>query len=239
MWSRQAPLQRLVDEAAYLSHAHRSSRSPSPSHTLAPLHLDDTTQSPFASTSRAPPYFPLSLPRMFGYLPTPRGLLTTHHPQPEVQTVGVLRRGKRKVMPLEVKAFPDNVRFIQADWVNEEIPDDRDGYDVILACVPLSLSFLCVLSLERALTRTPNLADSRSPSGSTSARSTSASSPSSAGASTRSCPAAASSSSRSRSARTRARHARLTSRTCRTTTRGSSRAPTRGGAPRRATLSGS
>ncbi|GAA5920902.1 hypothetical protein JCM3775_003999 [Rhodotorula graminis] len=133
VWSRQAPLQRLVDEAAYLSHAHTSSRSPSPSHTLAPLDLDTTTQSPFASTSRAPPYFPLSLPRMFGYLPTPRGLLTTHHPQPEVETVGVLRRGKRKVMPLEVKAFPDNIRFAHADWVNEEIPDDRDGYDVILA----------------------------------------------------------------------------------------------------------
>ncbi|TNY22638.1 Bicoid-interacting protein 3-domain-containing protein [Rhodotorula diobovata] len=144
-WSRQKPLQRLVDEAAHLSHggggSSSRSRSPSPGGSsrsvLPPLVLDDTTTSPFSapssSSSSSAPHFPLSLPRMFGFLPHPRGLVTMYHPQSDIETVGVLRRGKRRVMPIEVRAFPDNVRFVHADWVNEEIPDDREGYDVILA----------------------------------------------------------------------------------------------------------
>jgi 7SK snRNA methylphosphate capping enzyme len=31
-------------------------------------------------------------------------------------------------------AFPHNVSFRRADWVNERIPEDEPGYDVILAC---------------------------------------------------------------------------------------------------------
>ncbi|GAA6049182.1 hypothetical protein JCM3770_003297 [Rhodotorula araucariae] len=126
-WSRQSPLQRLVDEAAHLA------ASPSSTVPLPALELDEST-SPF--TAAAPAYFPASLARMFGFLPAPRtapGLLTTLHPQAEVETQGVLRRGKRKVMPREVRAFPENVRFVCADWVNDEIADDRDGYDVIVA----------------------------------------------------------------------------------------------------------
>jgi 7SK snRNA methylphosphate capping enzyme len=30
-------------------------------------------------------------------------------------------------------AFPHNVSFRRADWVNERIPEDETGYDVILA----------------------------------------------------------------------------------------------------------
>ncbi|BGP19663.1 hypothetical protein JCM10213v2_007759 [Rhodosporidiobolus nylandii] len=78
-------------------------------------------------------YFPLSLPRTFGYLPTPRGLLARHVEVPEVETQGVLRRGKRKVMPEEVRAFPENLRFRAKDWVEDEVEEDREGYDVILA----------------------------------------------------------------------------------------------------------
>ncbi|BGP43040.1 hypothetical protein JCM10449v2_007055 [Rhodotorula kratochvilovae] len=130
-WSRQAPLSRLLEEAAHLSSS--SSRSSSQAAPLLPLVLDEST-SPFVPSSSS--YFPSSLARMFGFLPSPRsapGLLTTFHPQAEVETAGVLRRGKRKVMPREVRAFPENVRFVCADWVNDEIPDDREGYEVIVA----------------------------------------------------------------------------------------------------------
>ena len=43
------------------------------------------------------------------------------------------REGRGQVMPRELRAFPDNIRFSHADWVVEEISDDRRGYDLILA----------------------------------------------------------------------------------------------------------
>ncbi|GAA5957746.1 hypothetical protein JCM10213_004762 [Rhodosporidiobolus nylandii] len=138
-WSRQAPLPRLQEEATYLSATSSrkrsrpsSSRSRSPSPTLpTPLSTSSDAPSPFAAPSLS--YFPLSLPRTFGYLPTPRGLLARHVEVPEVETQGVLRRGKRKVMPEEVRAFPENLRFRAKDWVEDEVEEDREGYDVILA----------------------------------------------------------------------------------------------------------
>jgi 7SK snRNA methylphosphate capping enzyme len=72
---------------------------------------------------------------MFGYLPAPSHHLTSYHEVPEIETVGVTRRGKRKVMPVEVRTFPENLRFKTADWVNEETDYDKRGYDVIVACV--------------------------------------------------------------------------------------------------------
>lgn len=38
-------------------------------------------------------------------------------------------------MPVEVMEFPENIKFKMADWVNEEIGTDREGYDLITACV--------------------------------------------------------------------------------------------------------
>lgn len=73
------------------------------------------------------------MPRMFGYLPAPKEALTTFVEVPEIETVGVIRKGKRKVMPVEVRRFPENLRFKRADWVNEEIEYDQRGYEVILA----------------------------------------------------------------------------------------------------------
>lgn len=73
------------------------------------------------------------MPRMFGSLPAPKDALTTYVELPEIETVGVTRRGKRKVMPVEVRRFPENLRFKHADWVNEEIEYDKRGYNVITA----------------------------------------------------------------------------------------------------------
>ncbi|GAA5879650.1 hypothetical protein JCM1840_000601 [Sporobolomyces johnsonii] len=132
-WSRQAPLKRLLDEATALSSSRKRrsrSRSPATDPPLPPLSSTDPT-SPFLPTSAH--YFPTSMSRMFGYLPHPKHLLTHYVDQPEIETTGVLRRGKRKVMPLEVKAFPENMRVVHADWVNQEIDADREGYDVIIA----------------------------------------------------------------------------------------------------------
>ena len=36
------------------------------------------------------------------------------------------------------RIFPHNVSFRTADWVQEKIPEDIDGYDVVLAFVDLS-----------------------------------------------------------------------------------------------------
>jgi 7SK snRNA methylphosphate capping enzyme len=70
---------------------------------------------------------------MFGYLSAPKDALTTFVEVPEVETVGITRRGKRKVMPVEIRRFPENLRFKRGDWVNEEIEYDKRGYDVIMA----------------------------------------------------------------------------------------------------------
>ncbi|GAA5870326.1 hypothetical protein JCM8547_006604 [Rhodosporidiobolus lusitaniae] len=153
-WSRQAPLKRLLDEAAYVSSSSRKrprsnspsqsrSRSSSPPPAPPPLPPSFPSDSPSPFTPFPPSfpssYFPLSLPRQFGFLPRPSrapGLLTRHVQVPEVETQGVLRRGKRKVMPREEKAFPENLRFRCADWVEDEegtVQEDREGYDVIVA----------------------------------------------------------------------------------------------------------
>lgn len=57
-------------------------------------------------------YFPASCEHMFGLLPIPPA---RHGPGIEHDT------------------FPYNVTFRTADWVNHEIPEDADGYDVVLA----------------------------------------------------------------------------------------------------------
>ena len=58
-------------------------------------------------------YFPASFEHMFGPLPIPAP-------------------GANGAM---VDVFPHNVTFRTADWVKEEIPEDADGYDVVVAWV--------------------------------------------------------------------------------------------------------
>jgi 7SK snRNA methylphosphate capping enzyme len=59
-----------------------------------------------------PGYFPLSAEHMFGPLPIP-----------------VVNDDASRSL------FPSNTTFCTADWVNNEIPADRFGYDVVVACV--------------------------------------------------------------------------------------------------------
>ncbi|EIN08979.1 Bin3-domain-containing protein [Punctularia strigosozonata HHB-11173 SS5] len=54
-------------------------------------------------------YFPASCEHMFGPLPTPRSTASTAH------------------------EFPHNISFRVADWTRERIPEDGDGYDVVVA----------------------------------------------------------------------------------------------------------
>ncbi|KAM5531932.1 hypothetical protein V8D89_014402 [Ganoderma adspersum] len=56
-------------------------------------------------------YFPASFEHMFGPLPIPTS-----------------RAGKDAT-----DAFPHNVTFRSADWVNDEVPEDAEGYDVVVA----------------------------------------------------------------------------------------------------------
>ncbi|KAI0332399.1 Bin3-domain-containing protein [Cubamyces sp. BRFM 1775] len=58
-----------------------------------------------------PDYFPASCEHMFGPLPIPDAASQEGAPD----------------------MFPHNVVFRTADWVNNEIPDDAEGYDIVLA----------------------------------------------------------------------------------------------------------
>lgn len=60
-------------------------------------------------------YFPSSCEHMFGSLPIPPSSAPEH--------------GK----------FPHNVTFRTANWVDNEIPEDADLYDIVLAWVPSAL----------------------------------------------------------------------------------------------------
>ena len=65
-------------------------------------------------------YFPASCQHMFGPLPIP--------PTPSSTEIDI-----RFDAGVPENAFPHNVSFRRADWVNERIPEDEPGYDVILA----------------------------------------------------------------------------------------------------------
>jgi len=74
-----------------------------------PTNLIRETEDLDASTT--PRYFPASFEHSFGPLSIPPSEL----------------RGKH--------IFPHNVSFRAADWVNNEISEDREGYDVVIAWV--------------------------------------------------------------------------------------------------------
>lgn len=44
-------------------------------------------------------------------------------------------------------AFPHNVVFHTADWVNTEISEDAEGYDLVIAYVPIPCNSLYKLTL--------------------------------------------------------------------------------------------
>jgi hypothetical protein len=86
------------------------------------------------------------MPRMFGYLaypPSEHLVRTETTTTPEAQTgsgesgkVRAWGQGRRRVvMPTETHGFPENVRFHAVDWASEDIPEDRKGYDLIIAFV--------------------------------------------------------------------------------------------------------
>ena len=62
-------------------------------------------------------YFPVSCQHMFGPLPIPSS---------SMETSITLDSG------LSENAFLHNISFCHADWVNERIPKDNVGYDIIL-----------------------------------------------------------------------------------------------------------
>lgn len=70
---------------------------------------DSNDTGPAENTCVRPDYFPISFENMFGPLPIPPSQ----------------NRGKHR--------FPHNVSFRTADWANEGIPEDADGYDIVIA----------------------------------------------------------------------------------------------------------
>jgi len=91
-------------------------------------------------------YFPISCEHEFGSLPIPPSSTT---------------RGKL--------SFPHNLSFRAADWMKTEIPEDREGYDVVLAWV-IPVGFGDGSCLTRYILSPLPTEVSRSPSGYTSTR---------------------------------------------------------------------
>ena len=99
-----------------------SLQGPSPATTSASNNVDDGLQrtlkkrkleelpvSAVAASSRGRNYFPLSCEHEFGSLPIPPSTI----------------RGKH--------VFPHNISFRTANWIRDEIPEDVQGYDVVVA----------------------------------------------------------------------------------------------------------
>lgn len=81
-------------------------------------------------------YFPQAFPRMFGNLQTPPSDYLYQMAPAIESTETRVRKGELRratAMPKEMRLFPRNIRFECAEWVNEDIDDDRAGYDLILA----------------------------------------------------------------------------------------------------------
>ncbi|KAN0126478.1 Bicoid-interacting protein 3 (Bin3) domain containing protein [Russula decolorans] len=73
------------------------------------------TSHPTPPPPNAAAYFPASCQHMFGPLPTPPTDTSTFE------------------SGISDNKFPHNISFRHADWVNERVPEDEAGYDVILA----------------------------------------------------------------------------------------------------------
>ncbi|KAK4052798.1 hypothetical protein OIV83_002085 [Microbotryomycetes sp. JL201] len=122
-WSRQQPLPHLTRAATHYDE------------TGSLIDLSPAAAEELDVSKLNPSYFPLSMPRMFGFLPQSPELLTTYVDQAEVEVVSEAtgRRGKRKVMPRERLHFPLNLQFKHVDWVYDDFTPDKQGYNVILA----------------------------------------------------------------------------------------------------------
>ncbi|KAI0824713.1 Bicoid-interacting protein 3-domain-containing protein [Trametes gibbosa] len=103
VWSQQAPAGATPSTSSIEDNHPNGSRK---RRRLSPSDDDDENVS-----RGAPEYFPASCEHMFGPLPIPAAA--------SQDQAGEL--------------FPHNVTFRAADWVNVAIPDDSEGYDVVLA----------------------------------------------------------------------------------------------------------
>ena len=105
VWSIQEP-DSVLDTAVYEDMASHNE----PSRKRRKVDSQDTagtSDNEFEADNREADYFPSSCEHMFGPLPVP----------------------SRK----DATKFPHNVVFHAADWVNSTIPEDAEGYDVVVA----------------------------------------------------------------------------------------------------------
>ncbi|KAI0650225.1 Bin3-domain-containing protein [Trametes meyenii] len=109
VWSQQGPqTDGGVSDAELGSHDDSDALEGSRKRRRLSHAVTKTNPPPWQGT---PDYFPASCEHMFGPLPVP------HAP---------VQKGV-------ADTFPHNLSFRTADWVNTEIPDDAEGYHVVLA----------------------------------------------------------------------------------------------------------
>ena len=107
VWSQQGPVDRI--------HSGVSTTESSTSDSRKRWRSDRSDDEELSAGSGHGPanYFPASFEHMFGPLPIPSS----------------------RACKDATDTFPHNVAFRSADWVNEEIPEDAEGYNVVVAYV--------------------------------------------------------------------------------------------------------
>jgi 7SK snRNA methylphosphate capping enzyme len=117
LWSHQAPSRPVPTEAteSFACHPTGTDSASRPKRKRVPHQPVPPPAPPEAD------HFPASCQHMFGPLPIPPS--------------GDSNTGTGTSLDLDVSqsAFPHNVSFRRADWVNERIPEDEAGHDVIIA----------------------------------------------------------------------------------------------------------
>ncbi|KAI0772033.1 Bin3-domain-containing protein [Trametes elegans] len=116
VWSQQGPPSRAGDAVLRLE----NNAAPAGCRKRRRLSSSTADSNPDPDSVQAlagiPDYFPASCEHMFGPLPIP-----------DATSTSASHGGA------SADAFPHNVAFRTADWVSGEIPDDAEGYDVVLA----------------------------------------------------------------------------------------------------------
>lgn len=139
VWSRQSPLS-PSDSNLKSSHppgpTNESGRKTKKRKLIADSDSTTTPGATLLATARAD-YFPASCLHMFGHLPVPPS--STPDKDLDKKDVDDGENGPPVVLPKDHE-FPHNVSFRHSDWPVQPIPEDAEGYDVVIAYVSNLLS---------------------------------------------------------------------------------------------------
>lgn len=140
IWSRQSPLSPSRTASSKAIGVNENGRK-----TKKRKLNSESTTTPSATVLATPQadYFPASCLHMFGPLPIPPSSVTDKEENENGDGVA-----PAVILPKDHE-FPHNVSFRHSDWPAQPIPEDAEGYDVVIAYVIYYLSFLTPIALHR------------------------------------------------------------------------------------------